>query len=57
MNAFPSDRRRSKLPILVVLLAVVVAAVAGGAYFLAPRFESDPPQITVSPNVDTLGAA
>ena len=57
MNAFPSDRRRSKLPILVILLAIVVAAIAGGAYFLAPRFESDPPQIAVSPNVDTPGAA
>jgi hypothetical protein len=54
MNAFPSDRRRSTLPILVALLVIVVAAIAGGTYFLAPRFETEPPQITVSPNVDTL---
>jgi murein DD-endopeptidase MepM/ murein hydrolase activator NlpD len=57
MNAFPSDRRRSKLPILIALLVIVVAAIGGGAYFLAPRFEAEPPQITVSPNVDTLGLA
>ena len=57
MNAFPSDRRRSKLPIIIALLVIVAAAIAGGTYFLAPRFESEPPQITVSPNVDTLGLA
>src|SRR5512137_133482 len=57
MNAFPSAGRRSKLPILIVLLVLVIAAIAGGTYLLAPRFESEPPQITVSPNVDTLGLA
>jgi len=57
MNAFPSDRRRSKLPILIALLVIVIAAIAGGSYFLAPRFESEPPQITVSPSADTLGVA
>ncbi len=57
MNAFPSDRRRSKLPILIVLLVIVVAAIAGGSYMLAPRFESEPPQIAVSPNADALGVA
>jgi hypothetical protein len=55
MNAFPSDRRRSKLPLLIALLVIVVAALAGGAWFLAPRFESEPPQITFAPDVDTLG--
>ncbi|MGE5162168.1 MAG: M23 family metallopeptidase [Betaproteobacteria bacterium] len=57
MNAFPSDRRRSKLPILVALLVILIAVVAGGGYFLAPRFESEPPQITVSPDADALGLA
>jgi murein DD-endopeptidase MepM/ murein hydrolase activator NlpD len=57
MNAFPSDRRRSKLPILIVLLVIVIAAIAGGSYVLAPRFESEPPQVTVSPNADALGLA
>jgi murein DD-endopeptidase MepM/ murein hydrolase activator NlpD len=57
MSAFPSDRARSKLPIVVVLILIVIAAMAGSAYYLRPRFESVPPQITVSPNVDVLGVA
>ena len=57
MSTFPSDRPRSKLPVVVVLILIVIAATAGGAYFLRPRFESVPPKITVSPNVDVLGVA
>jgi len=57
MRTFQSARPRSKLPIVLVLILVVIAAIAGGAYFLRPRFESVPPQITVSPNVDIFGVA
>jgi murein DD-endopeptidase MepM/ murein hydrolase activator NlpD len=57
MNAYPSDRRRGKFAIIVVLLLIVIAGLAGGAFYLRPRFESQPPQITVSPNVDVLGVA
>src|SRR6187549_114368 len=57
MSAFSSDRSRSKLPIVVVLFLIVIAAVAGSAYYLRPRFESVPPQIGISPNVDVLGMA
>jgi murein DD-endopeptidase MepM/ murein hydrolase activator NlpD len=57
MNAFASDRRRSKLPIVVALLLIVVAAVAGAGYYLWPRLESAPPQIAVSPSVDMVGVA
>ena len=57
MPAFPSDRRRSKLPIVVVLVLIAIAAVAGSAVYLRPRFESQPPQITVSPNAEVLGVA
>jgi len=57
MNTFASDRRRSKLPIVVILLVIVAAAVAGAGYYLWPRLESEPPQITVSPNVDMVGVA
>ncbi|MGE5337362.1 MAG: M23 family metallopeptidase [Gemmatimonadota bacterium] len=55
MNAFHSARPRSKLPVLVVLLLILIAGVAGGGYYLWPRLESEPPQIVVSPNVDALG--
>jgi len=57
MSTFSSSRPRSKLPIVGVLALIVIAAMAGGAYFLWPRFESVPPQINVSPNVDILGLA
>ncbi|MET1082961.1 MAG: peptidoglycan DD-metalloendopeptidase family protein [Burkholderiales bacterium] len=57
MRAFPPDRPRSKLPIVIVLVLIFIVAVAGGAYYLWPRFESEPPQIAVSPNVDLLGVA
>jgi murein DD-endopeptidase MepM/ murein hydrolase activator NlpD len=57
MTAFPSNRRSSKLPIFAVLAVVVVAVVAGGAYYLVPRFESDPPQVAITPDVDVLGVA
>jgi murein DD-endopeptidase MepM/ murein hydrolase activator NlpD len=57
MNTFASDRRRSKLPIVVILLLIIVAAVASAGYYLWPRLESEPPQITVSPNVDMVGVA
>ena len=55
MNSFPSGPRRSKLPVVLFLLAIVIAAVGGVAYYLWPRFESEPPQIALSPNVDTMG--
>ncbi|MGB3429099.1 MAG: hypothetical protein WBA53_13100, partial [Burkholderiaceae bacterium] len=57
MPAFPSERRRSKLPIVVILILILVAAMAGGAWFLSPRFESEPPQITLSSTADVLGVA
>jgi murein DD-endopeptidase MepM/ murein hydrolase activator NlpD len=57
MNTFSSDRPRSRLPLVVVLLVLVIAALAVGGYFLRPRFESEPPRIVVSPDVDVLGVA
>lgn len=57
MNAFSPARRRSKLPVIVVLLTIVIAALAGGGYYFWPRFESAPPQITFSPDVETMGMA
>ena len=57
MSAFPSHRRRSKLPIVIVLVVIIVAGLGGVAWYLWPRLESEAPQITISPNVDMLGAA
>ena len=55
MSAFQSNRRRSKLPVVVIVILIGIAAIAGGAFYLWPRFESEPPQITVSPSVEVLG--
>ncbi len=57
MSSLPSDRRRGKLAVVVFLIVIIIAALAGGAVYFQPRFESEPPQITVSPNVDVLGVA
>jgi len=57
MHAYESNRPRSKLPILILILVILIAAVGAGIYVLRPRFESEPPQIVVSPNVDVIGAA
>jgi len=57
MNISPSPRRRSRLLLVAVLVLVVAAAVAGGAVAFWPRFESEPPQITVVPNGDVVGTA
>ena len=57
MHAFPSGRRRSKLPIVVILVLVLAAAIGGGAWYLSPRFESEPPQITLSTTAEVLGVA
>jgi murein DD-endopeptidase MepM/ murein hydrolase activator NlpD len=57
MNAFSSERPRSKLPVLLLLLVVLLAVAIGAGIYLRPRFESDPPQITLTPNVDVVGLA
>jgi len=56
MNAFNSEKPR-RFPAVAVLLAVLVAALVGGGYVLAPRFERDAPQITLTPDSDALGLA
>jgi murein DD-endopeptidase MepM/ murein hydrolase activator NlpD len=42
---------------LVFVFVLILAAAIGGALFLRPRFESDPPTVTVSTNADTVGVA
>jgi murein DD-endopeptidase MepM/ murein hydrolase activator NlpD len=57
MNAYASDRRRSKLPLLVALLVILLGALGAGAWWLAPRFEREAPQITLAPAADVVGSA
>ena len=56
MNAFNSEKPR-RFPAIKVLLLVVIAALAGAAWILAPRFERHAPQITLTPDGDVLGVA
>ena len=55
MSAFQHDRPRRAFPVVLVLVIVVIAGLAAAAYYLRPRFESDPPQISITPNTDALG--
>jgi murein DD-endopeptidase MepM/ murein hydrolase activator NlpD len=43
--------------VTLVVVVVILAAIAAAGFFLKPRFESDPPQVTLSPNTDVLGLA
>src|SRR5687768_9785087 len=54
MSPFESDRPKRKLPIIGFLLLIVAIGLAGGAYYLAPRFEWSSPQIKL-PDSDVLG--
>ena len=57
MATFESDRPRKRGPVIILLLLIIIGAFLGGAYYLAPRFERDAPQITLAPDSDVLGSA
>ncbi len=54
MDLYDSNRPRRKYAALLFIL-LVVAGLAAGAWYLQPRFESDPPQIVLKPDADTVG--
>ena len=56
MSTFASDNSRSKAAVVVFLL-LVIAALAAGAWYLHPRFEADPPQLSLAPDADAVGLA
>jgi len=57
MSAFSSDRPRSRATLVFVFLLVVIVALAAAAWHFRARFESDPPQVTLSSNADVMGLA
>jgi len=57
MSAFPSQRRRGKFAVVILLLVIVGAGLAAAGIYFAPRFESDPPQIAISGAADVMGLA
>jgi murein DD-endopeptidase MepM/ murein hydrolase activator NlpD len=52
---FDSKTPQRKLPIVLVLLVIVAAGLIAGGIYLRPRFESEPPRITLSPDSDAFG--
>lgn len=56
MSTFDSQKPR-RLSVVAVIVVILVAVLAAAAYFLAPRFERDAPQISLSPDDGVLGLA
>jgi hypothetical protein len=56
MSAFKSDSPRNRLPAIVLaFLILIVAALAGGAFYYRARLESEPPQVKRSSDTDVPG--
>ncbi|HEY6026148.1 MAG TPA: M23 family metallopeptidase [Pseudolabrys sp.] len=56
MSTLDSETRGKKLPVSAIIILLLVAGLAAAAYYLAPRFEREAPQITL-PQADALGLA
>src|SRR5258708_902155 len=54
--SFPPDRSRH-FPVIPLLLLIIVARLGTAVYYLSPRFASEPPKITVTPNAEYLSLA
>src|SRR5689334_3801489 len=57
MSLYDTDRPRSKRPLLLALLVIVLIGLVAGAIYLRPRFERQPPRIQLTPDTDALGTA
>ena len=57
MSAYDNDRPRRKLPVVLFLLAVLAVGLIAGGIYLRPRFESQPPQVRLTPDADVFGNA
>ena len=54
---FPNSRQQGKAPVVVLILLVHAAAIGVGIYLLRPRFESTPPTVSFTPDIEVLGLA
>src|SRR5689334_5580508 len=51
------ETSRSRRTLAGVIAVVVIVALGAGVYFLAPRFETEPPRISVAPDSAFVGLA
>jgi len=56
MSAYDNERPRRKIPALF-LLAILIAGLVAGIVYLRPRFETQAPQVRLTPDVDVIGNA
>lgn len=56
MSNLNPETPRNKLPMAIIVLLLVLIGLAGGGYYLAPRFERQAPQVKL-PDTDMLGLA
>jgi len=57
MTNLDSRAPRSKRPAIIALLVVLAAALVAGGIAFGPRFESEAPVITVTPDAEAVGRA
>ena len=58
MSTFSSDRPRLRLGlVLLFVLILIVVGLAVAAFLLRAKLESDPPEVTLTPNADVVGTA
>ncbi len=57
MASFDSDRPRKGRSAVILFFVIIVVALAAGAWSLRPRFESQPPQIKLTPDSGAIGLA
>ena len=57
MSLYNNDRPRSKKPLVIVLLVIVVAGLIAAGIKYRARFESQPPRVELTPDADAIGTA
>ena len=57
MNAFETDRRARNHRAIIFILLIIIIGLLATAYYLAPRFEGEAPQIKLNRDSDVLGLA
>lgn len=57
MSAYEPERPRRKGPAILILVIILAVGLVAGGIYLRPQFESQPPQIRVSPDGDAIGVA